>query len=407
MTVGWWCLGVGVGLAVYSYLLYPGLVAVIGWIRPAPGRPKAPDEWPIVSITVPVYNEAAHIRAKLEKILQWDYPADRRQVLVVSDASTDDTDRIVREFAARGVELVRLPQRGGKTAAENAALPHLKGSIVVNSDASIDVPPDSLKALVIWFGDPTVGVASCRDVSVSSVAAETNQGESGYVGYEMGVRRLETRAGGIVGASGCFYAIRIHLHQHLVPEALSRDFAAPLVARRYGFRSVSVEEAVAFVPRTTSLRREYSRKVRTMTRGLETLFFHRGLLNPFRYGLFAWELWSHKLIRWLVPWGGLLALAGLALLAPGAVWARALLIVGGLAVLAGAAGWWWPAERRLPRVLSIPTYALAGNIAAIHAWISALRGDLNPIWEPTRRPAAMPGTSNSSNAPGVGSRTLR
>jgi hypothetical protein len=204
----------------------------------------------------------------------------------------------------------------------------------------------------------------------------------------MGLRRLETRAGGIVGASGCFYAIRTHLHQHLVPEALSRDFAAPLVARRYGFRAVSVDDAVAFVPRTTSLRREYARKVRTMTRGLETLFFHRGLLNPFKYGLFAWQLWSHKLIRWLVPWGGVLVLVGLALVAGTEPWARLLLGLGVLAVLAGAAGWWWPAEKRLPRFLSLPTYALASNVAALNAWIGALRGDLNPIWEPTRRPAA-------------------
>ena len=387
MTAGWWLLGIGAGLAVYSYLLYPALVAVVGWIRPAPGRPAPPDEWPMISITVPVYNEALHIRRKLEKILAWDYPADRRQILVVSDASTDDTDAIVGEFRGRGVELVRLAGRGGKTAAENAALPHLKGSIVVNSDASIDVPPGSLKALITWFADPSVGVASCRDVSVSSVAEEANQGESGYVGYEMGVRRLETRAGGIVGASGCFYAIRTHLHQHLVPEALSRDFAAPLVARRYGFRSVSVDDAIALVPRTTSLQREYSRKVRTMTRGLETLFFHRGLLNPFKYGLFSWELWSHKLIRWLVPWGGVLVLAGLGLLARSEPWARVLLGLAGIAVLAGVAGWLWPAERRLPRLLSIPTYALAGNVAALQAWVGAMRGDLNPIWEPTRRPA--------------------
>jgi cellulose synthase/poly-beta-1,6-N-acetylglucosamine synthase-like glycosyltransferase len=387
MTAGWWLVGIGAGLAVYSYLLYPGLVAVIGWLRPAGSRPPIPDEWPLISITVPVYNEALHIQRKLEKILQWDYPADRRQVLVISDASTDDTDAIVGRFKARGVELVRLPKRGGKTAAENAALPHLRGSIVVNSDASIDVPPSSLKALVRWFGDPSVGVASCRDVSVSTTAQEGNQGESGYVGYEMGVRRLETRAGGIVGASGCFYAIRTHLHQHLVPEALSRDFAAPLVARRYGFRSVSVEDAIAFVPRTTSLRREYSRKVRTMTRGLETLFFHRGLLNPAKYGLFAWELWSHKLIRWLVPWGGVMVVAGLALMAPSARWPRFLLALGALGVLAGVTGWFWPADRRLPRLLSIPTYALVGNVAALQAWIGALRGDLNPIWEPTRRPA--------------------
>lgn len=387
MNAGWWLIVTGLGVGVYAYILYPVLVALIGWVRPRNRRPAPPDEWPLVSITVPVYNEAAHIRRKVERILAWDYPAECRQVVVVSDASTDDTDRIVSEFKDRGVELIRLSKRGGKTAAENAALPHLRGSIVVNSDASIDVPAGSLKALVLWFGDPTVGVVSCRDVSISSATDEVNQGESGYVGYEMAVRRLETRAGGIVGASGCFYAIRTHLHQHLVPEALSRDFAAPLVARRYGFRSVSADDALAYVTRTTSLRREYTRKVRTMTRGLETLYFHRQLLNPFRYGLFAWELWSHKLIRWLVPVGGVAAVAGLVLLAFEQTWARAVLGAGVLGMLAGWIGWVWPEDKPLPRFLALPTFVLASNVAALEAWIGAMRGELNPIWEPTRRPA--------------------
>ncbi len=94
-----------------------------------------------------------------------------------------------------------------------------------------------------------MGLASGRDVSVARVERDVNVGESGYVGYEMWVRDLETRLGSIVGASGCFYAIRRSLHMTLVPEALSRDFAAALIAREHGLRAVSVNEAVCFVPR--------------------------------------------------------------------------------------------------------------------------------------------------------------
>jgi hypothetical protein len=220
---------------------------------------------------------------------------------------------------------------------------------------------------------------------VSSVEDHANLGESSYVGYEMWVRRLETRLAGIIGASGCFYAIRKHLHQHLVPEALSRDFAAPLVAREHGYRSVSVDDAIVLVPRAGSLRQEYRRKVRTMTRGLETLFFKRHLLNPFRYGLFAWELASHKLIRWLVPWALLLAIAALMLLAPLETWA--LWATAGTAAWAfsGLAGWFWPRGRPIPRWLAIPAYYAAGVAAGLHAWINALRREMNPVWEPTRR----------------------
>src|SRR5439155_18332143 len=211
----------------------------------------------------------------------------------------------------RGVELLRLPERRGKTAAENAARAHLRGTIIVNTDASVRIALQALKPLVAAFADPTVGVASGRDVSVARVGAEANAGESTYVGYEMWVRALETRVAGIVGASGCLYACRRRLYMRLVPEALSRDFAAALMAREAGYRSVAVRDAVCYVPRVASLHAEYRRKVRTITRGWQTLVYMRHLLNPFRYGLFAWMLFSHKICRWLAPWAIGLAIVGL------------------------------------------------------------------------------------------------
>jgi cellulose synthase/poly-beta-1,6-N-acetylglucosamine synthase-like glycosyltransferase len=385
MTLPYVLAAVALSIPLYAYLGYPLLLALMSVLRRKVRPPRPPEDWPFVTVTIPVYNEERVIRDKLERVLDYDYPRERLQVLVVSDASTDNTDDIVREFAPHGVEFIRLETRGGKTAAENAALPHLRGEIVVNSDASVRAHRAALKRLVAWFQDPAVGVASGRDVSVSSVEDHANLGESSYVGYEMWVRRLETRLAGIIGASGCFYAIRKHLHQHLVPEALSRDFAAPLVAREHGYRSVSVDDAIVLVPRAGSLRQEYRRKVRTMTRGLETLFFKRHLLNPFRYGLFAWELASHKLIRWLVPWALLLAIAALMLLAPLETWA--LWATAGTAAWAfsGLAGWFWPRGRPIPRWLAIPAYYAAGVAAGLHAWINALRREMNPVWEPTRR----------------------
>jgi hypothetical protein len=223
-------------------------------------------------------------------------------------------------------------------------------------------------------------------VSVARDDGGATAGESGYVGYEMWVRDLETAAGGIVGASGCFYASRLPLHMETVPEALSRDFAAPLIAREHGFRSVSVPEAVCYVPRTASLRREYHRKVRTMTRGLGTLFYKRHLLNPLKYRGFALRLWAHKLLRWLVPWAAVVGVIGVALAAAGgATWARVgvLLIAVGTVVAVGA--WFWPDERPLPRWLGLPAFLFWGLVAGLHAWIDALRGKLQATWEPTRR----------------------
>lgn len=377
-------LALGLLTAGYAYFGYPIVLKLLSLARPRPAAPPEPAEWPSISVTVPAYNEERAIAATLDAILATDYPAGRRQILVVSDGSTDRTDEIVRGYAARGVELLRTPARGGKIAAENAARPHLRGDIVVNTDASVRIAPGAIKPLIARFADPSVGVASGRDVSVAELDRDLNVGESGYVGYEMWVRDLETRVGSIVGASGCFYAIRKDLHLSEFPPALSRDFACALIAREHGYRAVSVDAAVCFVPRIRSLHGEYRRKVRTLVRGLETLWYKRALLNPLRYGAFAWMLASHKLVRWLAPWGLVVAGAGWLLLAAALrSWLLAAVCVAPL-VLA-AAGWWWPEGRHAPRVVSVPAYVVSGIVAALDAWLRALRGEVNAVWEPTKR----------------------
>lgn len=374
-----------VAIAGYAYVGYPLLLAGFGAMRRRRRAPADPAEWPTVTITVPVYNEARVIRTKLEALLALDYPADRRHILVISDASTDGTDDIVREFADRGVELLRLPVRGGKSAAENAAASALRGEIVVNSDATVHVPPHALKPLIRAFQDPEIGVASGRDVSVSAAQRDANGGESGYVGYEMWVRSLETRCGSIVGASGCFYGIRARIYDGRFPEQLSRDFASAIMARRAGTRAVSVDEAVCYVPRTTSLQAEYRRKVRTMARGLNTLWHMREFMNPLRYGSFALMLISHKLCRWLVYLTLPLAALGLVLLAVAMPAGRWALLAAIPAAVVGVAVVRWPDAHRLPRIVTIPGFLVASNIAGLEAWAQLFRGTRHAVWEPTRR----------------------
>ncbi len=149
---------------------------------------------------------------------------------------------------------------------------------------------------------------------------------------------------------------------------------------------MSVDEAVCLVPRTASLQREYKRKVRTMARGLETLWFKRHLLNPVRYGRFAWMLWSHKLVRWLVFLVAPVAAVAVALLAVDYLAARVMLGLILAGTLLGAVAMRAPEGRRLPRLVSLCGFVLASHLAGFLAWSKALRGELNPIWEPTRRP---------------------
>ncbi|HYK81712.1 MAG TPA: glycosyltransferase [Gemmatimonadales bacterium] len=382
------CAGVlaaALAFAAYAYLGYPVLLMLMA-ARRRPRPAAAPlAAWPHITIVLPVYNEEAVIRRTLANLLQLDYPPDRRQIVVVSDASTDRTDAIVHEYAARGVRLLRLPRRGGKTAAENTVRPLLRGEIIVNTDASAHVGRDALKPLIAAFADPTVGVASGHYVSVARIQEQANYAESWYVSYDMWVRHLETRVAGIVGAAGCFHAVRAPIQMQLLPEVVSRDFAAGLLARERGWRAVSVKDAICLVPRAPSLRREYRRKVRTITRGWHTLLFKRRLLNPVRYGAFAWILASHKICRWVIPHVTAVGLAALVCLAAHTAWARWGLGALALGATAAALAWWWPEGVRLPRLFAVPGYLVMGNVAALHASVRVARGQGTPLWEPTRR----------------------
>lgn len=383
-TVGWLLVAAPVAMALYAYAGYPAILWLMARRSPASaGAPVGP--LPFVTIVIPAYNEERQIRGAIEALLAQDFPPDRRQILIISDGSTDGTDGIVQEFASRGVELLRIAVRGGKTAAENASRERIRGEIVLNTDASIRLHPSAVRLLVAQMADPSVGVASSRDVSVAPGESRANTAEAGYVGYEMRIRGLETRTGGIVGASGSGYAIRAALHMLPVRADLSRDFSAALNARTHGFRAVSVDDAVCYVPRTTSLRAEYRRKVRTIRRGMATLLVQRHLLNPFRFGSFAWKLASHKVCRWTLP--ALLApgAIGLGILAPAHVWAAIALSGGVAGVVVACAGALWPANASMPRPVSMITFAVAANVAVLHAMWRVAFGNEDRLWEPTRR----------------------
>jgi hypothetical protein len=202
----------------------------------------------------------------------------------------------------------------------------------------------------------------------------------------MWIRDLETRVGSIVGASGCFYAIRRGIHANPLPGDLSWDFASALVARQQGYRAVSVPSAVCVVPRTARLGTELKRKVRTMARGLRTLFYLRALMNPFRYGSFALMLISHKLLRWvpfLLTPISVLALGVLALTAQ--VAAIVVSSIAGVVVLLGTIGIrhrganaWKP--------VALAGFIVAACSAGFLAWCDAIRRVPMATWEPTPRP---------------------
>ena len=399
-------------VAIYAYGVYPLLLWAMGArrrpssdvpeplvMRPESGA-RAGGAAPMVTIVVPAHNEEVQIRGAIEALIAQDYPRDRTQILVVSDGSSDRTNDVVAEYSGR-VELLAIAKRGGKTAAENASLPRIRGDIVVNTDASTRLHPSAVRHLVDRFADPHVGVASTRDVSVDPAGGAANQAETEYVGYEMWVRSLETRAGGVVGASGSGYAIRATLHRIPIREDLSRDFSAALTACRHGYIAVAVDDALCRVPRTTSLRSEYRRKVRTISRGMHTLLHNRALLDPHDFGLFSVKLLSHKVCRWLVPLLVVPSLVALVLLSASEPIARVL--IGGAVVTAALAaiGAVLSSRRQLTGILSFITFATAANVAVIHAAWRVLDGRRDQLWEPTRRNTAVPSASNATGGAGA------
>jgi glycosyltransferase involved in cell wall biosynthesis len=386
MTSWYWLLIIGLAIALYGYFGYPIALILARLVRRQPPVVTAkPAVWPRITITLPAYNAERTLRPVLDGLVRVEYPAELRQIVVVSDGSTDGTDALVAEYAGLGVELLRHSPRVGKTELENFAMTALTGEIIVNTDASVALAPDAVWRLVAALADPAVGVSSGRDISVATVGATGHGGEAAYVGYEMWVRDLETDVDAIVGSSGCLYAVRAELHRRNLPGHLARDFSSALWARLNGFRAVSVRDAICFVPRAASMRVEFHRKVRTMTRGLETLFYHGRLLNPFTYGIFSLLLWSHKLIRWLVPWAVVACAVAIIPLAASDRWAQGAVLAMGLGLVLAALGWWWPQQGRVPKVCSVAAYFVSGTLAGLLAWINALRGHRAPLWNPTPR----------------------
>ena len=376
-------------LFAYAYAIYPLILSLAARRRAVPAAAD-PQEWPPITIVVVAHNAAHAILRTIEHLCAVDYPHDSRQILVVSDASTDGTDEIAREFGDRGVEVFRVEPRGGKTAAENAAGHLVRGDVVVSTDATLIVPPPSVKALVRHFADPRVGVVSGRGVSIADAAdadaARKTAGEARYRDYETRVRSLEASFGGIGGATGQLYAQRRELFQvPLLPTFLTRALASALIAHERGYTSRQEDAAPCFVVRNTSLRREYERKARTIVLGLDTVFHYRRLLDPLRHGWFAFMLLSHKVCRWLVYLLAPLALVALGFLATRSGVAYGAFVVALAGIGAGLLGIYWPRTRPIPTVLAACGFAVAAAAAGTAGWLRFATGRHATTWKPTDR----------------------
>jgi cellulose synthase/poly-beta-1,6-N-acetylglucosamine synthase-like glycosyltransferase len=374
--LAFWC---SVALIVYAYAGYPCTLMLLTLIKDRPVKKAAIT--PRVSFVIAAHNEAQRIAEKIDNTLRQDYPADAIEIIVASDCSTDRTDDIVRSFGRR-VVLVRTRERRGKEAAQQLAVRTSMGQILVFSDCATALPPNAVSNIVMNFADPTVGCVSSIDRLVDADGRVS--GEGAYVRYEMWLRLLETRVNTLVGLSGSFFAARRDVCRHWVPDRQS-DFNTLLNAVFMGLRGVLDVDSVGHYRNIADDRREFQRKVRTVVRGMAVLHRNVRMLNPFRHGMFAWQLASHKVCRWLVPFGMIGAAISNWFLIDDSIFYGATFLLQGAFYLGAIGGAWTGA-----RVLKIPMFFLIANLGVLTAWLRYARGDRLSTWNPSQRISTLP-----------------
>lgn len=380
----------------YTYAGYPLLVLLVSLWR-ARAVARAPYE-PVVSVIITAYNEERDLRAKLENTLALDYPADKLEVIVASDCSTDRTDEIAREFAGRGVRLHRQEERLGKTAAQNAAVELARGEVILFSDATTLYQPDVLSVMTPSFADPTVGCVAGRLVYVDPAESSVGDGARSYWNYETFLKKHESRACSLIGASGCLYTVRRSAYVPMYNEACS-DFLIATKMVEQGLRAVYEPDAVCTEETNRRADKEMRMRVRVITQTFTDLWRHRAMMNPLRSGFYAVQLFSHKVLRYFVPFFLLALLISSAALAPLSWFYAATFIAQLLFYVLAGIGWLLEhAGAKRARLLALPQYFVLANVASVIACYKFLRGERYARWEPIREPVAKPASTVATAA---------
>lgn len=374
-----WVFWTAFAFLAYTFAGYPLLLCLLSWVRSRPHR-QSPIT-PRVSFIITAHNEAARLPGKVKNTLEIRYPSERWEIIVASDGSTDETNEIARSFESQGVKLVALPEKRGKHYAQMMARDASEGEILVFSDVAAQVTPDILEKMVRNFADPRVACVSSEDF----IRGGENRafGERLYVGAEMRLRRLESRVNSLVSLSGSLFAVRREVCMYFHPDQ-SADFFLALHAKSLRLRAVVDPECLAYFGAVPGQKSEFYRKVRTIVHGIDVVFRHRKLLNPLSYGMFSWQLFSHKLCRWLVPFAFLFMLIGNVFLWKTAPLYRFLLVSQLSFYLAAILGLAVSALARF-KVFRLAGFFLMGNAAAATAWLKFCTGERYVSWQPSRR----------------------
>jgi len=362
----------------WAYLGYPISLVIINKIKKNKRIIFNNAEFPKISFIITAHNEEKRIRNKLENTLKLNYPKEKMEIIVASDGSTDNTNEIVKDY---NVKLLEISERSGKENAQKRAVQEATGEILVFSDVSTILEPKGIKEIVKNFADPRIGCVSSEDRVISKNGEPS--GEGAYVKYEMWLRRLESQVNSVVGLSGSFFAARREVCKDF-SEKLPSDFRTLLNSIRLGMKGISEPNAIGYYQDVADESKEFQRKIRTVVRGLMAFFSHLELLNVFKYGLFSYQLFCHKLLRWLVPFFLILAYFSNAFLISEHLFYRILFIIQSIFYFFAFLGFVFPRIRN-SIIIKIPTYFVIVNFAILVAWYKYLKGERIYKWKPSER----------------------
>jgi cellulose synthase/poly-beta-1,6-N-acetylglucosamine synthase-like glycosyltransferase len=368
-------------LIVYVYIGYPLLLALVSAF--AKQKRAELGYTPTLSVLIAAYNEEANIQRKIEQTLALAYPADKLEILVLSDCSNDRTDAIVNAFEDPRVRLVRPTQRRGKTHVQNLGAALAGGEVLVFSDATAIYHPQALQYLACNYEDQRVGAVSGRYQYFDATGeSPTGLGSIAFWNYENWIKAMQSRIKTISGCCGCIYSVRRSAYTELPDDVIS-DLVQPLWVIKQGMRVVFESRAQAFEETTESTSKEFRMRVRIVTRAIRGVLSVRELLNPIRSGYIALQLWSHKALRWLVPVFMLMLLLSSAILAGTSTAIQMLFLTQltfyGFALLTALVplhSWWKP--------LGLPLYFCLMNAAALGGFVEIARGKKYVVWETVR-----------------------
>lgn len=383
--IAWLMFWTSICALFYVYVGYLFVLAVVARFHPkkTPGG-GSPASYPFLSILIPAFNEELSIQRKLENTLALKYPDDAFEVVVVSDGSNDDTEGIVARCTDSRVRLIRVAQRRGKTHAQNVGVSQCRGEIIVFSDATTTYDKNALICLAEVYRDPFVGAVSGRYQYVTDFRQSPSaSGSRAFWEYENLIKRFQARVSTLTGCSGCIYSVRSELYDPLPDDACS-DLVLPLKILQRGYRIGFADNALAYERATGSNREEFRMRVRVATHGIASLILMRELLKIWKYGWVSFQLVSHKVLRWCVPFFLVGLLGSSVVLARYSAAIQFLLILQlmfyGLSLLTIVIpiGRWW-------RLLGLLSYFCILNFAVFAGIIEVLRGNKFVTWESRSR----------------------